>query len=294
MFKNYRRLLAHVLLACLTLQPFTAAAAFSWQTPTQQPPAAPELVLPADFQASETLQSPWKKDFAALEFLSQFPLHANKEFLELMRNKMPVSVEALDKQYTTQEIKEKRAWVKLFNNLQFVNEEGKKTALNGLGRTITEAGRLSFLNIIGQENTDVGVAKKRQEFIRYLVENPEQLRQIQEQLHTIKKFETEPLERLFVKNPLDAFSPEVRKGIERNQKILMGYFGVLGWLWLTANAVILGENGQQLSTRGQGFIETKWLAKNRGQAPNWQDLKANFGSVISFGAEKHIASNQPL
>jgi|GEM_PF-1314909 len=285
MFKNYRQLLARVLLACLTLQPFTAAAAFSWQPPTQQPPATPELILPADFQASQTLQSPWKKDFAALELLSQFPLHTNKEFLELLRNKMPVSVEALDKQYTAKEIKEKRSWVRLFNNLQFVNEEGKKTAMIGLGRTITEAGRISFLNIIAQENTDVGVAKKRQEFIKYLVENPNQLKQIQDQLHIIKKFENEPLERLFVKNPLDAFPPDARKNIELQRKILMVYACIYFYALITTGTAALGKKGQNRSSPGQGLIETLWLTNNA-QAPNWQTLKANFGSILGSGAEK--------
>lgn len=194
----HKKLFAYIILASLMLQSIPALSAAWFQRPAGVEPAAPvPLVFPTDFQASKNLASPLKKDLAAFEFLSRFPSSANKNFLELMRNKMPMTPEALNQFFSPEELKLKRSWVKLFDNLQFTNEEGKKSIISNLSKTITEAGRVSFLNLVAQENTDIQITKKRQAFIRYFVQNPEQLKKVRKQLSTIKSLEIEQLDRLY-------------------------------------------------------------------------------------------------
>ena len=217
----HKRLFAWIVLASLMLQPIPALSAAWFQPPAPVQAAAPApLVFPTDFQASETLASPWKKDLAALEFLSQFPSSGNKDFRELMRNKMPMTPEALNQLFSPEELKLKRTWVKLFDSLQFTNEEGKKSITSSLGKTITEAGRVAFLNLVAQENTDIQITKKRQAFIRYFVQNPEQLEEIRKQLSTIKSFEMGQLDKLCEKDPLDDYPEEFKQQQKLNQNMI--------------------------------------------------------------------------
>lgn len=77
----------------------------------------------------------------------------------------------------------------LLESLQLINVQGKKSVLEGIGTTITHAGKNILFNLLAKEETDWNVIKSRQEFIKHLVENPDLLVEIQESLQTIKAHE---------------------------------------------------------------------------------------------------------
>ena len=200
MFKQYRRLVAYVVLASLTLQPIIAG--FDFRQAAPQPKAKTGQVMSKvahDFKVSAQLNSPRIKDLAIFKEVSAQRLSKSNHLLSLLINKQEIAPEEYAKHFPGTELKDKRAWIKLLDMLQLVNEPTKKSIASSIGKTITQAGAISFVNFIAQENHDWAATKKRQEFIRFLVENPDQLKLIQERLTTIKEFEPTFLKELFRK-----------------------------------------------------------------------------------------------
>ena len=208
-FKNYRRLLAYVVLASLTLQPFSVVAGFDFRQAAPKPKAKTQHVLSKvahNFKASAQLNSPRIKDLVLFKEVSAHRLSKSNHLLSLLINNQEIDPKDYAQHFPGTELKDKRAWIKLLDMLQLVNEPTKKSIASSIGKTITQAGSISFVNLIAQENHDWTATKKRQEFIKFLVENPDQLRLIQERLTTIKEFEPVFLKELFRKDNSEAKS----------------------------------------------------------------------------------------
>ncbi len=303
-----RRFAALVLLACLLTQPI-AVHAFFTLSPNNPSDLAiqankslkkdkasaekpPEVVIPKDFQLSTVLHSPMKRDLAALEFLSQFSLSANQDFLHVMRNGTPTTLAALEKMFSKEEIQQKRTWMKLFNSLQFLNEEGKKSVVTGLGHTFTEAGRIAFLNLLAaQEDSSLSmkekikVARSRQEFIKFLVDNPKILKKIQQNLTVLKQFEMDALPLLIKKDPFEGLNDKLRKQIEKNQKLLERWMPVY-WAFLANYFLALYHQGGNINpqTRVKAFLNDNTFDAFTKFVPNQDLTPTQMHMAITFGA----------
>ena len=162
MFKHYRRLVAYVVLASLTLQPFSILASFDFKQAAPQPKAKTGQVMSKvahDFKVSAQLNSPRIKDLAIFKEVSAQRLSKSNQLLSLLINKQEVAPEEYAKHFPGTELKDKRAWIKLLDMLQLVNEPTKKSIASSIGKTITQAGAISFVNFIAQENHDCAATK---------------------------------------------------------------------------------------------------------------------------------------
>lgn len=219
MFKQYRRLVGYVVLASLTLQPFSVLAGFDFKQniPKSAAKGVATKKVSYDFKTSKEINSPRIKDLALFKEVSAHRLSRSNQLLSLMINRQEIAPEEYAKHFPGSELKDKRAWIKLLDMLQLINEPTKKSIASSIGRTITQAGSISLVNFIAQENHDWVATKKRQQFIKFLVENPDQLKLIQERLTTIKEYEPVLLKELF------------RKEDSESRGTLLLALGVLCW-----------------------------------------------------------------
>jgi hypothetical protein len=78
---------------------------------------------------------------------------------------------------------------KLLQDLQMINNHGSKSVLQNIKRPITAAGNFTLLTLLNQEFQPRNIIKKRQAFIKMLVENNELRTTIQDFLNQIKNSE---------------------------------------------------------------------------------------------------------
>jgi len=83
--------------------------------------------------------------------------------------------------------------IALLKELQFINTPDKRSIFTGLDKTITNAGKVSLFNLIATDQTDWLAIKERQNFIKFLVDNPVLLKEIQSHLQTIKNHEIDSI-----------------------------------------------------------------------------------------------------
>lgn len=220
--------ISKAVLFCMVLQP---CVAFSEVIPT---PAAIEKPY-EEYSISTLLNSPLKKDFTLLSQFSPNPLlnnskllkinrflmyDMNTEILNILRNRMAISWDdiAKSKYFSLPEYVEKQTRIKLFTNLQFTNKDDQNSVVKNIGKTITKAGQASFLNLVAQEHADWALTQRRQIFIKTLVESPDLLKKIQEQLSVIKMNE----EFLAKRAPLASQAAEPM--LSTQNKLLMAAF----------------------------------------------------------------------
>jgi hypothetical protein len=83
--------------------------------------------------------------------------------------------------------------ISLLKELQFINTPDKRSIFTGLDKTITYAGKVSLFNLIATDQTDWLAIKERQNFIKFLVDSPTLLKEIQSHLQTIKNHEVDSI-----------------------------------------------------------------------------------------------------
>ena len=144
----------------------------------------------------------------------------NAEILNILRNRMVIFRDDITKSkyFSLPEYAEKQTRIKLFTNLQFTNKDDQNSVVKNIGKTITKAGQASFLNLVAQEHADWALTQRRQEFIKTLVESPDLLKKIQEQLSVIKMNE----EFLAKRAPLASQAAEPM--LSTQNKLLMAAF----------------------------------------------------------------------
>ncbi len=219
--RSLRRQIGLLLLICLGLQPFNLLA-FDWESAkANNAPKAVQHVASRvgyDTKISGAFNSPRVKDTLLFNEASTYKIKRDKHIIPLMSNKKTLPFDDFAKHFPGAELKERRAWIKLLDTLQFTNEAGKKSIMGSIGHTIiTEAGAVAFLNLLGQENRDWNATKRRQALIKFLVENPQELVALQTKLKTIKAFEPAFLKELFKK-------PEEKSLLSfQNVLIALGY-----------------------------------------------------------------------
>lgn len=201
MTKNmYNRAFAWILLGCLLSQPLPVLA-IDWtkEVRKNREKISKKAVEKVDEQLSKALNSPLSKDFAAFTALTVNPPKVSQHFLKLLQNGTVFTPENQNTLFAASDLKQKRTWVKLFDNLQFTNVPGKKSVFSNIGKTITQAGHLMFLNLLAQENQSLECVKNRQSFIAHLVKHPAFLRTIQDNLQIIRQNEDGFAKELFRK-----------------------------------------------------------------------------------------------
>ena len=214
MFKTYRTFVAKLLAVCLFIQPALMLAT----APEAQPAVATEQPI------SAALKSPLKKEYALLSQFSTTPLLNNSKLIpfnrflnfdlntELMRainGRLLFSWDDLNtnKYFSAEEYAQKQTRIQLFNNLQFANRDGQNSIALNLGKTITKSGQVAFFNLVAQPHTDWELTKRRQNFVRALIENPSLLKHIQSQLVHIKAHEEYLAKRMpFAQAPQDGMT----------------------------------------------------------------------------------------
>lgn len=75
--------------------------------------------------------------------------------------------------------------LELLQELQAINTPEKKSILKGIDKTLTLTGKMALFNLLAQEQQPWDVIKRRQNFIRILVENPHFIAEIRAQLANI-------------------------------------------------------------------------------------------------------------
>jgi hypothetical protein len=216
---KYKKKVAKVLLVCMTLQPLVMFADIDTQkkelismseikgkriSAGLASPLKSELALFSQFSTSPLLN-----DDKTVFFKGMMPQSFNQKILSILKNKMVITHDDLtsEKYFSSDEFALKKTRIKLFGDLQFSNADGKNSIIKTLGNTITRAGRASFLNLVSQEHSDWSVTKKRQAFIKSLVENPKLLEKVQEDLLMIAKTEEILAKQVTLEaNPLEAMS----------------------------------------------------------------------------------------
>ena len=201
MFNRYKKIVAKMLLVCMASQPLVMLANIDTQKK--------ELISMSEIKQkriSQGLLSPRKSDIAALSQFSTSPLlnddkyvffkgmipqSFNQKIITLLKNKVSITNAdfSSEKYFSTSEFAAKQGRIKLITDLQFSNADGKNSIVKTLGKTITKAGRVSFMNLVSQEHSDWAVTKKRQAFIKSFVENPELLKNVQDDLSQIAQTE---------------------------------------------------------------------------------------------------------
>ena len=169
------------LLACLTFAP---------AAPLLSAPAA--LAAQVEPRLSEKLNSPLRNDvkhtanywLKHYSFVSVDAKDEEKAAADIHRTLLPIMLYG-----EPQKPSRSPSRLDLLDSLQILNIQGKRSVLEGIDRTITQAGKNSLFNLAAQETTNWNVVKARQQFIATLIENPNTLAEIQASLRTIKNNE---------------------------------------------------------------------------------------------------------
>ncbi|MBM3894456.1 hypothetical protein FJ366_02575 [Candidatus Dependentiae bacterium] len=182
------------LLLCLVFQGFSPLL-MAAETATQEP----EPII--EHRISKILGSPIRTNYQATtkEWISHYtPPTKPSDALDEDEKALFRFPELLS--HMTQGDKEKLLGSKktpFLNDLQFINHYKEASILENIKKTIiTKAGNLSLYTLLNQDFQPLEIVKKRQEFIRILVENPSLLLSIQEFLTTIKDQENAFLDSL--------------------------------------------------------------------------------------------------
>jgi len=202
-----------MLLVCMASQPLVMLANIDTQkkelvsmSETKQKRISQGLASPLKSELAlfyHHSTSPLLNDDKYAFFKGMTPVSVNQRILTILKNKTV----ATNDDFSSNELALKKTRIKLFGDLQFSNADGKNSIVKTLGKTITRAGRASFLNLVSQEHSDWSVTKKRQAFIKSLVENPELLKKVQEDLSTIAQTEELLAKQVTLEtNPLEAMS----------------------------------------------------------------------------------------
>jgi len=158
--------------------------------------AQPEIEeIYTEHQLSTELASPLRQNFSeTYEYWLKKTLPSqNKVSDEEFRNAIATHrneiliIDAMEKgkkQKKTQSSKEK-----LLQDLQMLNNFGSKSILENTKKTLTKAGSFTLLTLLNQEFQPINIIKKRQAFIKMLVENNELRTTIQDFLSQIKNSE---------------------------------------------------------------------------------------------------------
>ena len=158
--------------------------------------AQPEIEeIYTEHQLSTELASPLRQNFSeTYEYWLKKTLPSqNKVSDEEFRNAIATHrneiliIDAMEKgkkQKKTQSSKEK-----LLQDLQMLNNFGSKSILDNTKKTLTRAGSFTLLTLLNQEFQPINIIKKRQAFIKMLVENNELRTTIQDFLSQIKNSE---------------------------------------------------------------------------------------------------------
>ena len=210
------------LLGCLLLGPATPLLA---QTPTEA-----ETQIPLEFKeirTSEKLSSPRRGDFEHLAnyWLENYAQHRlNQTLAEQLAAKTQTLLLPAMISGTKETVATPHKRVALLKDLQIINSLDKKSVLTGIDRTITQAGKTSLFTMLATENTNWAAIKERQKFIRFLIDTPHLLKEIQDHLRSIKTYENRSLEALFR-------AEEMRAQREERRAITLKS-GVFGWIAL--------------------------------------------------------------
>jgi len=211
-----------LLLSCLLFGP---AAPLLAQAPAE---TSTKLAITfKELRTSEKLQSPRRGDF---EHLANYWLenYAQQRLNQTLAEQLTAKAQTLllpamisgPKEHVPAPTKR----VALLKDLQIINTPDKKSVLTGIDRTITQSGKMTLFTMLATENTNWAAIKERQRFIRFLIDTPHLLKEIQTHLKTIQLYENRSLESLFRAEEMRAQREERREVMLRS--------GVFGWVIL--------------------------------------------------------------
>ncbi len=148
-------------------------------------PAAPLCAQ----RLSESLASPLAQDVLLYAQNMPYGLVQNLNFYPVMANRPLMQPHEIQQAFAPQDLMERAARFALFKDLQFTNNLGAPSVVSAIGKTKTQAGALALQNLLALPNTDWDLAKRRQAFIKNLVESPELLAKLQQTLEILRDTE---------------------------------------------------------------------------------------------------------
>ena len=177
-----------LVVVCLLAQPLTLL-----------PETQISTIFSTEFKLSDALASPCRKNFKDtsgywLENYAQTKLNptseeawqaeAQKQLLNLQLNGPQENLSISPR-------------LELLRELQTINTKEKKSILKGIDKTLTQTGKMALFNLLAQEQQSWEVVKNRRNFIKLLVENPDFLVEIRQQLTNIAANERTFIDGLF-------------------------------------------------------------------------------------------------
>ncbi len=208
---------------------------------------------------STFLQSPEKKELTLLSQFSTMPLlnndkvsmlqgvlpvSTNEKIMALLKDRMVITWDDIttQKYFSSVEFAERQARIKLLSDLQFTNKDNQNSIVRSLGKTITRAGQACFMGLLSQVNIAPETTKKRQAFIKALVDSPELLKKLQDQLQIIADREDTLAAQIpLAPNPLEAMSQAKKAMMIVGLEVFLFYavylFNPAGYAWLKNMAI---------------------------------------------------------
>ncbi|MBM3894198.1 hypothetical protein FJ366_01220 [Candidatus Dependentiae bacterium] len=244
MFFTYKKKIAQVLLGILVMQPAMLLVAPSGLGEDMIEQNHLSLQKKELALVSQFLTLPLINNDKTTLFQGILPVSTNAKLISLLNDRMVISWDDLttQKYFSTAEFEARKSRIKLLADLQLTNKDGQNSVVRSLGKTITRAGQACFVGLASQVDVNLPVVKRRQAFIKALVDSPALLKNVQSSLRSIAAHEDTLANQIpLAPNPFEAMSQAKKMMVIVGLEVALFYavylFNPAGYAWLKNMAI---------------------------------------------------------